>query len=140
MAVQPDQDLRDTGDGPPLPGETERQRTDIGVVSFLGAVALTVAVGMWFYTKDKEMIAGDGTTVHHTTGTRSHDAGPQMRPRPTAPALPEPSASLPDTPPSVSEPKASEASAAETSPRLSETSPNLGEISPSLPQPSPSIQ
>ena len=78
MAVEPDQDLRNTSDGPPLPGETERQRTDIGVVSFLGAVALTVAVGMWFFTKDKEMIAGDGTTVHHTTGTRSHDAGSQM--------------------------------------------------------------
>lgn len=94
MAVEPDQDLRNTSDGPPLPGETERQRTDIGVVSFLGAVALTVAVGMWFFTKDKEMIAGDGTTVHHTTGTRSHDAGSQMTPRATAPSLPK--ASPPD--------------------------------------------
>jgi len=84
MAVQPDQDfrdtqglrgqgLRDTRDGPPLPGEVERDRTDIRVVSFLGAVALLVAVGMWFYTKDREMIAGDGTTVKHTTGTRSRD-------------------------------------------------------------------
>ena len=104
MAVQPDQDLRNTSDGPPLPGETERQRTDIGVVSFLGAVALTVAVGMWFYTKDKEMIAGDGTTVHHTSGTRSHDAVAPVAPRAAAPIPREPSASLPEMSPSLPQP------------------------------------
>jgi hypothetical protein len=140
MAVQPDQDTRGPNNGPELPGEAERQRTDVRVVSVLGAIALTVAVGMWFYTKDKEMIAGDGTTVHHTTGTRSHDGGSRMTPRSAAPSLPASSASRPDTSPSVSEPKPSEASASETSPRLSETSPNLGEISPTLPQPSPRIQ
>lgn len=104
MAVQPDQDLRNTSDGPPLPGETERRRTDIGVVSFLGAVALTVAVGMWFYTKDKEMIAGDGTTVHHTSGTRSHDAVAPVAPRAAAPIPREPSPSLPEMSPSLPQP------------------------------------
>ena len=93
MAVQPERDPREISDNPPLPGEVERERTDIRVVSALGAVALLVAVGMWFYTKDREMIAGDGTTVQQTTGTRSQDAGsePQALPRATTPNLPAPS-------------------------------------------------
>ena len=92
MAVRPDQDTHATSEGPPLPAEVERERTDIRVVSFLGAVALLVAVGMWFFTKDKEMIAGDGTTVKQTTGTRSQDIGSQATPRTTnTPNLPAPS-------------------------------------------------
>jgi hypothetical protein len=69
MPVQPDQDTRVPAAEDPLPGEVERERADIRVVSILGAVALLVAVGMWFYTKDREMVAGDGTTVKHTTGS-----------------------------------------------------------------------
>jgi hypothetical protein len=84
MAVQPDRDRREISDNPPLPGEIERERTDIRVVSLLGAVAILVAVGMWFYTKDREMIAGDGTTVQQTTGARSQDSGPEPRPLPRA--------------------------------------------------------
>jgi hypothetical protein len=93
MAVQPDRDPREISDNPPLPGEVERERTDIRVVSLLGAVAILVAVGMWFYTKDREMIAGDGTTVQQTTGTRSHDAAsePSALPRPATPNPSKPS-------------------------------------------------
>lgn len=93
MAVHPDRDPREISDNPPLPGEVERERTDIRVVSLLGAVAILVAVGMWFYTKDREMIAGDGTTVQQTTGTRSQDAGsePHATPRSATPNLPAPS-------------------------------------------------
>jgi hypothetical protein len=69
MPVQPDQDTRVPTAENPLPGEVERERADIRVVSILGAVALLVAVGMWFYTKDREMVAGDGTTVKQTTGS-----------------------------------------------------------------------
>lgn len=112
MAAQRDQDPRETRDGapvPPLPGEIERERTDIHVVSVLGAVALLVAVGMWFYTKDKEMIAGDGTTIHQTTGTRSPDmrsrdsrsepgATPRSTPRHSiAPSSATPSSTTPRT-------------------------------------------
>jgi hypothetical protein len=89
MAAQPHKDTHATGDRPPVTGAVERDRTDIGVVSFMGAVALTVAVGMWFYTKDKEMIAGDGTTVTQTTGARSSDdTGPHVAPRSNAPGFP----------------------------------------------------
>jgi hypothetical protein len=87
MAVHPDQDTR--SEASELPGEVERDRTDIRVVSFLGAVALLVAVGMWFYTKDREMIAGDGTTVHHTTGAAVRDEATRIAPRPTTPGLPD---------------------------------------------------
>ena len=69
MPVQPDQDTRAPTGENPLPGAVERERADIRVVSVLGAVALLVAVGMWFYTKDREMVAGDGTTVKQTTGS-----------------------------------------------------------------------
>jgi hypothetical protein len=88
MAIQPDQDPHATSEGAPVPGHVERERTDIRVVSFLGAVALVVVVGMWFYTKDKEMIAGDGTTVQHTTGSRAQDTAPSLPPRPVTPGLP----------------------------------------------------
>ncbi len=93
MAAKPDQDARESSDSPPLPGEVERDRTDIRVVSLLGAVALLVAVGMWFYTKDREMIAGDGTTVKQTTGSRSQgaDSESQLMPRSRTPNLPAPS-------------------------------------------------
>jgi hypothetical protein len=92
MAANP-QDQHEPGEAPPLPGDVERDRTDIRVVSLLSAVALTVAVGMWFFTKDKEMIAGDGTTVTQTTGTQSPDAqtpdaGVQIAPRPVTQGLP----------------------------------------------------
>jgi hypothetical protein len=87
MAGDPDRDTPANSESPPLPGEVERERTDIRVVSMLGAVALLVAVGMWFYTKDKEMIASDGTTVEQTTGTRSQDGDSRM-PRSGAPDLP----------------------------------------------------
>jgi hypothetical protein len=70
----------------PLPGEVERERTDIGVVSILAVLALFVAVGLWFYSRDKEMVAGDGTTVKQTTGT-----GSQQLPLPNTPQLPAPS-------------------------------------------------
>jgi hypothetical protein len=89
MAVQPDQDPHATSDGAPLPGDVERERTDIRVVSLLGAVALIVVVGMWFYTKDREMIAGDGTTVHQTTGAAVREEATQIAPRPATPGLPE---------------------------------------------------
>jgi hypothetical protein len=89
MSAQPDQDPHETGDNPPLPGEVERERADIRVVSMLGAVAILVAVGMWFYTKDKEMIAGDGTTVHETTGTSVREEATKIAPRPVTPGLPE---------------------------------------------------
>ncbi len=69
MPIPPDQETRARRDENPLPGEVERERADIRVVSLLGAIALLVAVGMWFYTKDREMVAGDGTTVKHTTGS-----------------------------------------------------------------------
>ncbi len=92
MAAQPDRDPREISNNPPLPGEVERERTDIRVVSFLGAVALLVAVGMWFYTKDREMIAGDGTTVQQTTGARSQDRAFERPVSPRAtPNLPAPS-------------------------------------------------
>ena len=89
MAAQPDRDPGDISGNPPLPGEAERERTDIRVVSLLGAVALLVAVGMWFYTKDKEMIAGDGTTVHQTTGAAAREDATRIAPRPVTPGLPE---------------------------------------------------
>mgnify|MGYP005854482893 CR=1 FL=1 len=65
------------GHDPQLPGQAERERADIRIVSILGGVALLVAVGMWFYTKDRVMIAGDGTTVKQsTTGSATRDAAP----------------------------------------------------------------
>lgn len=68
MSVPPDDEARLRSRENPLPGEAERERADIRVVSLLGAVALLVAFGMWFYTKDREMVAGDGTTIKQTTG------------------------------------------------------------------------
>jgi hypothetical protein len=69
MPVEHDDQARIPTSDNQLPGEIERQRTDVRVVSVLGAIALVVAVGMWFYTKDREMVAGDGTTVKHSTTT-----------------------------------------------------------------------
>jgi hypothetical protein len=58
-----------------LPGQAERDRADVRIVSLLGGIALVVAVGMWFYTKDREMVASDGTTVKQTTGQTTGAAG-----------------------------------------------------------------
>jgi hypothetical protein len=96
MAAQPNQEPVEISDNPPLPGEVERERTDVRVVSLLGAVALLVAVGMWFYTKDREMIAGDGTTVQQTTGTRSQDAPSEPRALPSATTTNPPAQSAPN--------------------------------------------
>ncbi len=68
MAVKPDPQ-KQPEDQPPLPGEVERERADISVVSVLVGIALLVAVGMWYYAKDREMVSGDGTTVKQTTGS-----------------------------------------------------------------------
>ncbi|HWV54301.1 hypothetical protein [Pseudorhodoplanes sp.] len=84
MAVGPDQDTDIRARAPELPGEVERQRTDLSVVSILAVLALCVAVGLWFYTKDQEMVAGDGTTVQ-TSGS-----GSQELPLPNTPGLPQP--------------------------------------------------
>jgi hypothetical protein len=70
----------------PLPGEAERERADISVVSILAVLALIIAGGLWFFTKDKEMVASDGTTVKQTTGS-----GAQELPLPNTPQLPSPS-------------------------------------------------
>jgi hypothetical protein len=84
MPVSPDRDP-DT-EPQPLPGEVERERTDISVVSILAVLALAVVSGLWFFTRDKEMVAGDGTTVKQTTGTGSREL-----PLPNTPQLPTPS-------------------------------------------------
>jgi hypothetical protein len=83
MAVHPDRDPEAEVQLQPLPGEVERERADISVVSILAVLALAVAVGLWFFTKDKEMVAGDGTTVKQTTGS-----GSQELPLPNTPQLP----------------------------------------------------
>ena len=88
MAEHPDLD-RQTGQQP-LPGEVERERADISVVSILAVLALIVAVGLWVFTKDKEMVASDGTTVTQTTGS-----GSQPSPSPNRPQLPAPGPSQP---------------------------------------------
>ncbi|MFZ5690937.1 MAG: hypothetical protein ACOY5F_06740 [Pseudomonadota bacterium] len=88
MAEHPDLD-RQT-EQQPLPGEVERERADISVVSILAVLALIVAGGLWFFAKDREMVAGDGTTVKQTTGS-----GSQQLPSPNRPQLPAPSPSQP---------------------------------------------
>jgi hypothetical protein len=73
MATHPDRDPEGPTESQPLPGEVERERTDISVVSVLAVLALLVAAGLWFFTKDREMVAGDGTTVKQTTGSRAQE-------------------------------------------------------------------
>jgi hypothetical protein len=58
-----------------LSGQIERDRADVRIVSLLGGIALIVAVGMWFYTKDREMVASDGTIVKQTTGQTTGAGG-----------------------------------------------------------------
>lgn len=85
MAIRLKRDTDPPTDVQPLPGEVERDRADISVVSILAVLALIVAGGLWFFTKDKEMIASDGTTVRQTTGS-----GAQELPLPNTPQLPAP--------------------------------------------------
>lgn len=73
MTVRPDQDTGVPIEPRQLPGEVERERTDISVVSILSVLALMVAAGLWFFTKDKEMVASDGTTVKQTSGSGSQE-------------------------------------------------------------------
>lgn len=89
MAHHPNHDTHLVSGKPPLSGEVERERTDIRVVSLLGGIALLVAVGMWFYTKDREMVASDGTTVKQTTGSSIPDAQQHDRPSQRAPGTPQ---------------------------------------------------
>jgi hypothetical protein len=77
--------LRAAREGHPHLGAKERMRGDTNVVAVLAAVALAVAVGLWFYSKDREMVSSDGTTVK-TTGSGSSEL-----PLPNAPTLPAPS-------------------------------------------------
>lgn len=84
-ARRPDENADAPREAQPLPGEVERERADIGVVSILAVLALFVAIGLWLYTKDREMVTGDGT-VKQTTGS---DA--QELPLPHTPGLPAPS-------------------------------------------------
>jgi hypothetical protein len=83
MAIRPDPDPEAGVQTQPLPGEVERERADISIVSVLAVLALLVAGGLWYFTKDKEMIAGDGTTVKQTTGS-----GASQLPLPNTPQLP----------------------------------------------------
>jgi|GEM_PF-2561548 len=77
MRSRPELQPSHQGHDPQPPGQAERERADIRIVSILGGIALLVAVGMWFYTKDRVMIAGDGTTVKQsTTGSATRDAPP----------------------------------------------------------------
>jgi hypothetical protein len=78
MAEHPDLDRKT--EPQPLPGEVERERADISVVSILAVLTIVIAAGFWLFTKDKEMVAGDGTTVTQTTGSRSD--------RPSTPGVP----------------------------------------------------
>jgi hypothetical protein len=86
MAVKPDQDPEMQIETEPLPGEVERERADISVVSILAVMAIVVAAGLWFFTKDREMIAGGGTVVKQTTGSTAKEepvSNPPTRPAPT---------------------------------------------------------
>jgi hypothetical protein len=85
MAIHPDRDPDPPIEQQSLPGEVERERTDISVVSILAVLALAVAASLWFFTKDREMVASDGTTVKQTTGSGSQDM-----PLPNTPSLPAP--------------------------------------------------
>jgi hypothetical protein len=74
----------------PLPGEIERERADLSVVVILSAVALVVAAGLWLYTRDREMVASDGTTTKQTTGSGSQELPVPQTPRmPAAPSPPQ---------------------------------------------------
>lgn len=68
------QDPHPPAEDQPLPGEIERERADISAVSILTALALFVAFGLWFYTRDREMVAGDGTIVKQTAGSVTKEA------------------------------------------------------------------
>jgi hypothetical protein len=85
MPVPPDREPDDEMELQPRPGEAERERTDIGVVSILAVLALAIAAGLWFFTKDREMVAGDGTTVKQTTGSAAEE-----KPAPNTQTLPAP--------------------------------------------------
>ena len=83
MPAEPDSERRPAPED--LPGEVERERADLSAVSIMAAIAICVAVGMWFYAQDRDMIAGDGTTVKHTTGTDLKEAPLPSRPAPAEP-------------------------------------------------------
>jgi hypothetical protein len=78
----PEREPQETPDLQPLPGEVERERADISVVSILAVLAVIVVAGLWFFTKDREMVASDGTVVKQTTGSSPE--------QPALPARPEP--------------------------------------------------
>jgi hypothetical protein len=80
----------------PLPGEVERERADISVVSILAVITIVVVAGLWFFTKDREMVAGDGTVVKQTTGSRPEL--PALPPRPEPPHVPAQIISPPPSP------------------------------------------
>jgi hypothetical protein len=77
------------GEGLPNPGAVERESADWSVVKILSVFALFVAVGLWYYFKDKEMVSPDGTVV------QSSDSGPVLQRdsnenRPSPPRSPAP--------------------------------------------------
>lgn len=79
-------------EGHPHLGQIERERTDLRVVTILSLVAVAVAVGLWFYTKDREMVASDGTTTERTTTERTTTgSGPKELPVANTPVVPPPS-------------------------------------------------
>lgn len=98
MAVNPDRDAEAEAPMQPLPGEVERERADLSVVSILAVLAVAVVAGLWFFTKDKEMIAGDGTTVTQTTGSRADQPASADTPAPVRPLPPPPMQPAPPSP------------------------------------------
>ncbi len=93
----PEQEPEETRpDQQPLPGEIGRERADISVVSILAVLAIIVAAGLWFFTKDREMVASDGTVVKQTTGSSSDQ--PTLPARPEPPHVPAPTPASPPQP------------------------------------------
>lgn len=76
--------LRAAREGHPHLGARERARADTRLVTILSLVALFVAAGLWYYSKDREMVASDGTV--QTTGSGARDV-----PRPNPSDFPAPS-------------------------------------------------
>ncbi len=72
-------------EGHPHLGAIERERTDWGVVKILAVFALFVAVGLWYYFKEKE-ISADGTVVQ-SSGSGSHIVPDSNENRPSPPRI-----------------------------------------------------
>ena len=74
MALRRQQNSDAPCEGLPHLTARERERSDWWVVKILAVLALFVGFGLWFWTRDKEMVSPDGTVVTAPPSPRDPDA------------------------------------------------------------------